>query len=127
MTRYKLREKEKGTGTATLEEVAEHAEGVGVSDGRLEEGVLAASLPNKGYDEARKGIEKLTALFGKRNVYVEVQRHGDRIEERRNQAAVRLSENPGSAALGYKRCALRAPGRARTSGHIYLHPESHET
>jgi len=31
-----------------------------------EEGVLAASLSNKGYDEARKNIEKLTALFGKR-------------------------------------------------------------
>src|SRR5207302_323675 len=28
MTRYKLREKEKGTGTANLDEVAEHAEGL---------------------------------------------------------------------------------------------------
>ena len=43
MTRYKLREKEKGTGTATLEEIAEHAEGLVCLTGG-EEGVLAASL-----------------------------------------------------------------------------------
>src|SRR5437879_9789875 len=86
MTRYKLREKEKGTVTATLEEIAEHAPGLVCLTGG-EEGVLAASLSNKGYDEARKDIEKLTALFGKRNVYVEMQRHCDPVEERRNQAA----------------------------------------
>src|SRR5271163_3256080 len=91
MTRYKLREKEKGTGTATLEEVAEHAEGLVCLTGG-EEGVLAASLIYKGYDEARRNIEKLVALFGKENVYVEVQRHCDPMEERRNQAAVRLAE-----------------------------------
>src|SRR6266403_2034563 len=98
ITRYKLHEKEKGSGTATLEEVAEHAEGLVCLTGG-EEGVLAASLSNKGYDEARKNIEKLTALFGKRNVYVEVQRHCDRIEERRNQAAVRLAETLGLPLL----------------------------
>src|SRR5438094_1195020 len=63
MTRYKLREKEKGTGTATLEEIAEHAEGLVCLTGG-EEGVLAASLSIKRYDEARQNIEKLTALFG---------------------------------------------------------------
>jgi len=56
-------------------------------------GVLAASLSNKGYDEARKNIEKLTTLFGKKSVYVELQRHCDPIEERRNQVAVRLAGN----------------------------------
>src|SRR5256884_3927066 len=91
MTRYKLREKEKGTGTATLEEIAEHAEGLVCLSGG-EEGVLAASLSSKGYEEARANIEKLTALFGNKNVYVEVQRHCDPVQERRNQAAVRLAE-----------------------------------
>jgi len=98
MTRYKLREKEKGTGTATLEEVAEHAEGLVCLTGG-EEGVLAASLIYKGYDEARKNVEKLTALFGAKNVYVEVQRHCDPAEERRNQAAVRLAETLGLPLL----------------------------
>jgi len=91
ITRYKLRETEKGTGTATLEEVAEHAEGLVCLTGG-EEGVLAASLSNHGYDEARKNVEVLTALFGPKNVYVELQRHCDSAEERRNQAAVRLAE-----------------------------------
>src|SRR6202023_20331 len=85
ITRYKLREKEKGTGTAILEEVAEHAEGLVCLTGG-EEGVLAASLSSHGYDEARKNVEALMALFGRNNVYVELQRHCDSGEERRNQA-----------------------------------------
>ena len=91
MTRYKLREKEKGTGTAALEEVAELAEGLVCLTGG-EEGVLAASLVRGGEKEARKNIETLTALFGPTNVYVELQRHFNAEEEHRNQAAVRLAE-----------------------------------
>src|SRR6201998_3520038 len=91
MTRYKLREKEKGTGTANLDEVAEHAEGLVCLTGG-EEGVLAASLSNKGVEDARKDIQLLTTIFGRKNVYVELQRHCDVVEERRNQAAVRLAE-----------------------------------
>src|SRR4029077_8732005 len=72
MTRYKLREKEKGAGTATLEEVAEHAGGLVCLTGG-EEGVLAASLSNKGFEDARKNVELLTTIFGRKNVYVELQ------------------------------------------------------
>jgi len=53
--------KGKRTGTATLEEMPEHAKTGCLTGG--EEGVLAASLSNKGYDEARKNIEKLTRSF----------------------------------------------------------------
>src|SRR5881398_2426530 len=98
MTRYKLREKEKGTGTATLDEVAEHAEGLVCLTGG-EEGVLAASLSNKGFEDARKDIELLTTIFGRKNVYVELQRHCDVVEERRNQAAVRIGETLGLPLL----------------------------
>jgi error-prone DNA polymerase len=98
MTRYKLREKQKGKGTAMLEEIAEHAEGLACLTGG-EEGVLAASLSNKGFEDARKDIELLTTIFGRKNVYVELQRHRDVIEERRNQAAVRLSETLGLPLL----------------------------
>jgi error-prone DNA polymerase len=91
ITRYKLREKEKGTGTATLEEVAEYAEGLVCLTGG-DEGVLAASLSNHGYDEAQENVETLVRVFGGKNVYVELQRHCDSEEERRNQAAVRLAE-----------------------------------
>src|SRR5205809_1196236 len=98
MTRDKLREKEKGTGTANLDEVAEHAEGLVCLTGG-EEGVLAASLSNKGFEDARKDIERLTTIFGRKNVYVELQRHCDVVEERRNQAAVRLGETLGLPLL----------------------------
>jgi len=98
MTRYKLREKEKGTGTAVLEEIAEHAEGLVCLTGG-EEGVLAASLSRGGKEEAHKNIEKLTALFGPQNIYVELQRHFDPEEEHRNQAAVRLAETLGLPLL----------------------------
>ena len=91
ITRYKLREEEKGTGTATLEEIAEHAGGLVCLTGG-EEGMLAASLFHHGYDQARKNLEMLVGIFGKQNVYVELQRHCDVAEERRNQAAVRLAE-----------------------------------
>jgi error-prone DNA polymerase len=98
ITRYKSREKEKGTGTATPEEIAEHAEGLICLTGG-EEGVLAASLANHGWDEARKNVETLTTLFGKKNVYIELQRHCELTEERRNQAAVRLAETMGLPLL----------------------------
>jgi error-prone DNA polymerase len=98
MTRYKFRETEKGTGTATLEEVAEHSDGLMCLTGG-DEGILAAALSNQGYEEARNHIEKLTTIFGVKNVYVEVQRHSDVAEERRNQAAVRLAETLGLPLL----------------------------
>src|ERR1700739_362479 len=66
MTRYKLREKEKGTGTATLEEIVGHAEGLVCLTGG-DEGVLAASLSRGGQEEAQKNIKQLTALFGPKN------------------------------------------------------------
>jgi error-prone DNA polymerase len=91
ITRYKLREREKGTGTATLEEVAKHAEGLVCLTGG-EEGVLAASLSSHSDDAARKNVEALMTLFGRNNVFVELQRHCDFAEERRNQAAVRLAD-----------------------------------
>jgi error-prone DNA polymerase len=35
----------------------------------------------------------LVEVFGRKNVYVELQRHGDRAEETRNQAAIRIAES----------------------------------
>jgi len=112
ITKYKLREKEKGTGAATLEEVSEHADGLVCLTGG-EEGILAASLAQEGYEKARQSLEKLVQLFGRRNVYVELQRHFDPLEEQRNQAAVRLAES------------LQLPLLA-TNGVRYAHAEHRE-
>src|SRR5262249_61033827 len=92
ITRYKLREAEKGTGTATLEEVAEYAEGLVCLTGG-EEGVRAASLFHHGYAETRKNLDALVGLFGKKNVYVELHRHCHLTEDRRHQAQVPLHQS----------------------------------
>jgi len=98
ITRYKLRETEKGTGTATLQEVAEFSKGLVCLSGG-EEGVLASALIHGGIEKARGRLEQLITLFGKRNVYVEVQRHFDPLEEQRNQAAVQLAKGLGLPLL----------------------------
>ena len=66
----------------------EHAEGLVCLTGG-DEGPLAAALARGGYDEALREVERLMHIFGPRNVFVELQRHFDREEEHRNQAAVR--------------------------------------
>ena len=90
ITRYKLREGTKAEGAATLADIGEHAEGLICLTGG-DEGPLAAALVRGGFDEALHEVERLVGLFGPRNVYVELQRHSDRSEEHRNQAAVRIA------------------------------------
>ena len=46
--------------------------------------------------EVRQGaqtVELLTRIFGRENVYVELQRHQEREEEWRNQAAIRIARS----------------------------------
>ena len=90
ITGYKLREGTKAEGSATLADIQEHSAGLICLTGG-DEGPLAAALERGGFDEAQNEVERLVNLFGKRNVYVELQRHFDRNEERRNQAAVRIA------------------------------------
>ena len=44
-----------------------------------------------GYEEALRTVERLTRIFGRENVFVELQRHFDRREQARNQAAVAIA------------------------------------
>src|SRR5208282_414534 len=90
ITRYKLREGTKAEGAATLADIGEHAEGLICLTGG-DEGPLAKGLAHGGFDEALREVERLVNRFGRRNVYVELQRHFDRTEEHRNQAAVRIA------------------------------------
>ncbi len=90
ITRYKLREGTKAEGAANLADIEEHSEGLICLTGG-DEGPLASALSRDGYDEALREVERLVNLFGPRNVYVELQRHFDRTEEHRNQAAIRIA------------------------------------
>ena len=74
ITRMKMRAK-KGEGAATLEEIGEFAKG------------LVCITPE--IDETLAGI------FGKHNLYAELQRHMDRQEEARNQAIVEKARRMG--------------------------------
>jgi error-prone DNA polymerase len=98
ITRYKLREGVKAEGAATLVEIQEHTEGLICLTGG-DEGPLAAALSRGGFDQGLREVEKLVNIFGRRNVYVELQRHFDRSEEHRNQAAVRIARTLGLPLL----------------------------
>src|SRR4029453_14270353 len=109
ITQYKLREKAKGEGRATLEELQSFAKGLVCLTGGAE-GMLAAALASGGYYAAKNEVERLIQIFGPSNVYVELQRHFDRQEEFRNQAAVRIA------------CSVKLPLLA-TNGVRYARPE----
>ncbi|HVP64303.1 MAG TPA: PHP domain-containing protein, partial [candidate division Zixibacteria bacterium] len=90
ITQYKMREPHKSEGAALRSEVEEHAQGLICMTGG-NEGPVAAALARGGYDAALYEVERLARIFGQHNVYVELQRHFDRQEEYRNQAAVRIA------------------------------------
>ncbi len=98
ITRFKMRETTKSEGAATLEDLEEFSSGLVCLTGG-EEGPLASALMRGGESEAVKVTENLVRLFGQQNVYVELQRHGEREEEWRNQAAIRIAERMGLPLL----------------------------
>src|SRR5260370_20096543 len=73
ITKMKLRAK-KDDGAVFAEELEEHSEGLICLTGG--DGVpLANALKNDGFEEARRSVEFLMHIFGRENVYVELQRH----------------------------------------------------
>jgi error-prone DNA polymerase len=91
ITKMKLRAK-KGEGSVCQQEIEEHAQGLICLTGGAD-GPLAAALQHAGIEEARKQIERLTSMFGRGNVYVELQRHFHREEETRNRAAIAIARS----------------------------------
>ena len=92
ITAFKMREKSKGEGAALLHDLQQYATGLVCLTGG-DEGPLAAALVNGGEKAGRRTVEQLMQVFGPGNVYVEVQRHQEREEEWRNQAALRIAES----------------------------------
>jgi error-prone DNA polymerase len=74
---------------ATFEDFAEFADGLLCLTGG-DEGPLALGLKNRNAPET---LARLTRAYGPGNVYVELQRHLDREEEARNQAAIDLARS----------------------------------
>jgi error-prone DNA polymerase len=98
ITRTKLRDGRPGKPEnpfATDNDFAEHAAGLVCLTGG-DEGPLARVLENHegpaAATEARKAIERLIEVFGRDNVFIELQRHHRRNQELRNQALIDLAE-----------------------------------
>ena len=89
ITRTKLRAR-KEESTARIEELEEHTGGLVCLTGG-EDGPLAEALMRGGFDDGVRTVERMMRIFGPQNVYVELQRHFDRREEARNQAAVAIA------------------------------------
>jgi error-prone DNA polymerase len=92
ITRFKMREATKTEGSATLDDLAEFSAGLICLTGG-DEGPLAAALAEGGTDAAHKVAEKLAAIYGRGNIFVELQRHQLRDEEARNQALLSMASS----------------------------------
>ena len=79
-----------GECSVTLDELAAHAEGLVCLSGEAD-GPLASAFNQRDTSGALRMAETLIEIFGKGNVYAELQRHFTRDEEARNQAVVDLA------------------------------------
>ena len=77
---------------ASIPDLAEYAAGLACLTGG-DEGLLAYALATGGMEAGRELLERLLVLFGRGNVYVELQRHYNRAQEVRNQAAIELAQS----------------------------------
>ncbi len=111
ITQMKLRAK-KGEGHVSPQEVARRAEGLICLTGG-DEGPLAHALLRGGTRAATEIVEQLCRIFGRDNVYVELQRHFHREEEARNHVAVAIARE------------LHLPLLA-TNGVCYAQPQERE-
>ncbi len=89
ITRMKLRAA-KGQGAISPEDFGESTAGwVCLTGG--EEGPLAQALARGGVECGIACVRELCEIFGRTNIYIELQRHFSREEEARNQAAVEIA------------------------------------
>src|ERR1035438_9158144 len=91
ITKMKLRAGRKEGASASSADFIEHADGLICLTGG-EEGPLAAALAQGGSRAAFEVVKRLTEIFGRSNVYVELQRHFHREEEYRNRVAIEIAE-----------------------------------
>ena len=109
ITKMKLRAS-KGEGSISSAELAEYSAGLICLTGG-DEGPLAHSLERGGREEGIACVQQLCELFGRQNVYVELQRHFCREEEARNQTAVAIARKLGLPLLATNGVCYALPQR----------------
>jgi len=105
ITRVKMRESTKAEGAATLDDLEEFSSGLICLTGG-EEGPLATALV-QGESCALKSLDRLAAIYGFNNIYVELQRHQEREEESRNASLLSIASSLGLPVIATNgaRCA----------------------
>src|SRR5438477_4522118 len=91
ITKMKLRAK-KDEGAVREDELREHAAGLVCLTGG-DNGPLSLALARGDNTEARQSVECLADIFGRENVYIELQRHFHREQEARNHAAIEIARS----------------------------------
>jgi error-prone DNA polymerase len=92
ITRFKMRETTKGEGAAILDDLDEFSAGLICLTGGSE-GPLASSLVHSGESGASIILDQLASIYGRGNLFVELQRHGLRHQEMRNQSLLDLASS----------------------------------
>jgi error-prone DNA polymerase len=77
---------------ASVDDLREYSTGLICLTGG-DEGPLTHALANGGIEAGRSALEQLIAIYGRKNVYVELQRHYNRAQEARNQASIELARS----------------------------------
>ena len=90
ITQMKLRVGRKEGAFAEEQDLIEYADGLICLTGG-DEGPLASALKQGGPQAAMQLVQRLTEVFGRQNVYVELQRHFHRDEEYRNRVAIEIA------------------------------------
>ena len=90
ITQMKLRVGRKKGAFAEEQDLTEYAAGL-ISLTGGDEGPLASALKQGGPQAALQSVQRLTEIFGRQNVYVELQRHFHRDEEYRNRVAIEIA------------------------------------
>ncbi len=90
ITRFKMREPTKAEGAATFDDLEEFSSGLICLTGG-EEGPLSSALSTGGEDQAMKSLDRLTSIYGRNQIFVELQRHQEREEESRNASLLAIA------------------------------------
>src|SRR5215216_239234 len=106
-----------GECVATADELAAHAKGLVCLTGSFD-GPIAKAIKHRdaeSAEKAQKSIEWLIEVFGKKNVYAELQRHFDRNEEARNHLVIELARRNHLPLLATNGVCYAIPARREVS------------
>jgi len=91
ITRFKMRESSKSEGSATLDDLNSFSSGLICLTGG-DEGPLASALMKDGSEKVSSIAAQLNEIYGRGNLFIELQRHQLREEEARNQILLSIAE-----------------------------------